>query len=231
MSMRRKTVKTETAQKALPTNPAAAGTPDAQAAERFLRLMSHEMRTPLNGVMGLAQALEATPLDEAQRAILAELSASGARLESLVAGLLQYELGPAPAPQGSAEAVSPDGGLRVLLADDNPTNRKVVELMLDAAEIEVISVENGAEAVAALEGGAFDLVLMDLRMPVMDGFEAIKAIRAAEPPGQRLPIIVVSANAGPEDREASAAAGADRHIAKPIRAETLFGAIAEVLNG
>lgn len=179
--------------------------------------------------MGLAQALEATPLDASQRALLAELSASGARLESLVAGLLQYELGPAP--QATAAAARPDGGLRVLLADDNPTNRKVVELMLDAAEIEVVSVENGAEAVAALEGGAFDLVLMDLRMPVMDGFEAIKAIRAAEPPGQRLPIIVVSANAGPEDREASAAAGADRHIAKPIRAETLFGAISEVLEG
>lgn len=203
----------------------------SRAKSEFLADMSHELRTPLNGVMGLAQALEATPLDEAQRAILAELSASGARLESLVAGLLQYELGPAPAPQATAAAVSPDGGLRVLLADDNPTNRKVVELMLDAAEIEVVSVENGAEAVAALEGCAFDLVLMDLRMPVMDGFEAIKAIRAAEPPGQRLPIIVVSANAGPEDREASAAAGADRHIAKPIRAETLFGAISEVLEG
>lgn len=203
----------------------------SRAKSEFLADMSHEFRTPLNGVMGLAQALEATPLDEAQRAILAELFASGARLESLVAGLLQYELGPSPAPQASAESVTADGGLRVLLADDNPTNRKVVELMLQAADVEVVSVENGAEAVSALEPGGFDLVLMDLRMPVMDGFEAIAAIRAAEPSGQRLPIIVVSANAGPEDREASAAAGADRHIAKPIRAETLFGAISEVLEG
>ncbi|MEH6677664.1 response regulator, partial [Phenylobacterium sp.] len=76
------------------------------------------------------------------------------------------------------------------------------------------------------------LVLMDLRMPVMDGFEAIRAIRAHEAEADgRLPIIVLSANAGPEDREASAEAGADRHIAKPIRAETLFGAISEVLEG
>lgn len=202
----------------------------SRAKSEFLADMSHEFRTPLNGVMGLAQALDSTPLDEAQKVILAELFASGAKLESLVAGLLQYELGPAPAPQATAESVSAEGGLRVLLADDNPTNRKVVELMLQAADVEVVSVENGAEAVSALEAGGFDLVLMDLRMPVMDGFEAIKAIRAAEPPNQRLPIIVVSANAGPEDREASAAAGADRHIAKPIRAETLFGAISEVLD-
>ena len=202
----------------------------SRAKSEFLADMSHELRTPLNGVMGLAQALEATPLDESQKAILAELSASGARLESLVAGLLQYEAGPDPAPQGTAASVRSGDGFRVLLADDNPTNRRVVELMLDAAEIEVVSVENGAEAVSALRDGAFDLVLMDLRMPVMDGLEAIAAIRAAEPPGQRLPIIVVSANAGPEDRDASAAAGADRHIAKPIRAETLFGAITEVME-
>ena len=113
-------------------------------------------------------------------------------------------------------------------------NRFALPLLIDAAKDAILThmdAELLTQAVAALEGGTFDLVLMDLRMPVMDGFEAIKAIRAAEPPGQRLPIIVVSANAGPEDREASAAAGADRHIAKPIRAETLFGAISEVLEG
>ncbi len=120
----------------------------------------------------------------------------------------------------------------MLVADDNPTNRRVVELMLDAAGVEVVSVENGAEALDALRADSFDLVLMDLRMPVMDGFEAIRAIRQGEAqrPDDRLPIIVLSANSAPEDREASAEAGADRHIAKPIRAETLFGAISEVLG-
>ncbi|OHB34202.1 MAG: hypothetical protein A2882_05125 [Phenylobacterium sp. RIFCSPHIGHO2_01_FULL_70_10] len=132
-----------------------------------------------------------------------------------------------------AEAAEAQGRLRVLVADDNPTNRRVVELMLDAAGAEVVSVENGAEALDALRADAFDLVLMDLRMPVMDGFEAIRAIRQreAQRPDGRLPIIVLSANSAPEDREASAEAGADRHIAKPIRAETLFGAISEVLGG
>lgn len=144
---------------------------------------------------------------------------------------------PSPLAEASAETVAEaaeaQGRLRVLVADDNPTNRRVVELMLDAAGAEVVSVENGAEALDALRADAFDLVLMDLRMPVMDGFEAIRAIRQGEAqrPDGRLPIIVLSANSAPEDREASAEAGADRHIAKPIRAETLFGAISEVLGG
>ena len=208
----------------------------SRAKSEFLADMSHELRTPLNGVMGLAQALEATDLDEAQRAIVGDLVASGVRLEALVGGLLKYEPHHAPHPQATvkavADAASAAGELRVLLADDNPTNRRVVELMLDAAGIEVVSVEDGAQALDALREQAFDLVLMDLRMPVMDGFEAIRAIRAHEGEADgRLPIIVLSANAGPEDRKASAEAGADRHIAKPIRAETLFGAISDVLGG
>ena len=208
----------------------------SRAKSEFLADMSHELRTPLNGVMGLAQALGATDLNEAQQAIVSDLVASGLRLEALVGGLLKYETHHAPHPQATvkavADAASAAGELRVLLADDNPTNRRVVELMLAAAGIEVVSVEDGAQALEALREQAFDLVLMDLRMPVMDGFEAIRAIRAHEGGADgRLPIIVLSANAGPEDREASAEAGADRHIAKPIRAETLFGAISDVLGG
>jgi CheY-like chemotaxis protein len=106
----------------------------------------------------------------------------------------------------------------------------VVELMLAAAGAEVVSVENGADAVAAWRASAFDLVLMDLRMPVMDGLDAIRAIRKAEGAGlPRAPIIVISANTSPADREASAQAGADQHIGKPLRAEELFAAISGAL--
>ena len=202
----------------------------SRAKSEFLADMSHEFGTPLNGVMGLAQALDATPLKPVQRTILSDLIASATQLERLVARLLQYEDGSEANVPADAEADSVDGGLQVLLADDNPTNRRVVELMLHAAGVEVVSVENGAEALEALQARPFNLVLMDLRMPVMDGLEAIRAIRRDEPPGERLPIIVVSANSGPEDRAASAQAGANLHIAKPIRAETLFGAIAEALG-
>jgi len=95
----------------------------------------------------------------------------------------------------------------------------------------VVSVQNGEEAVAAWQDGAFDVVLMDLRMPVMDGLDAIRAIRRSEASGHpRAPIIVVSANTSPDDLAASATAGADRHIGKPIRADELFDAITGVIE-
>ncbi len=123
--------------------------------------------------------------------------------------------------------------LRVLLADDNPTNRKVVELMLDAVGAEVVSVENGREAVDALRVGGFDVVLMDLQMPVMDGLAAIRLIRRteAEAGAPRLPIIVLSANSSEDDLVASHAAGADAHLGKPIRADALLSAMMEATGG
>lgn len=205
----------------------------SRAKSDFLADMSHELRTPLNGVTGLVQALAKTRLTRTQSALLEDIAASAGQLERLVSGLLDYgdaaratdTLAPSPVPP---EAGRPP--LRVLAADDNPTNRKVLELMLGAAGAEVISVENGEQAVEAWRGGAFDVVLMDLRMPVMDGLDAIRAIRKAEAPGlPRAPIIVVSANTSPGDLLASTAAGADRHISKPVRAEALFDAISGVL--
>ncbi len=118
---------------------------------------------------------------------------------------------------------------RVLLAEDHPINRKVVELLFEGTGVELTSVENGAEAVAAAAGERFDLVLMDMQMPVMDGLTAIRAIRAAEAAGQgpRTPIWALSANALPEHSAASMAAGADGHLSKPISAEALFGVVEE----
>lgn len=205
----------------------------SRAKSEFVADMSHELRTPLNGVTGLVQVLEKTALTKTQSALLQDIAASAAQLEKLVGGLLDYgdaaretDISP-PAPV-SHDAEGPP--LRVLAADDNPTNRKVLELMLGAAGAEVISVENGQQAVEAWRAGAFDVVLMDLRMPVMDGLDAIRAIRKAEAPGlPRAPIIVISANTSPDDLRASDAAGADRHIGKPIRAEALFDAISGVL--
>jgi CheY-like chemotaxis protein/PAS domain-containing protein len=204
----------------------------AEAANRakgeFLSDMSHELRTPLNGVSGLAQALDATELDTPQRALLADIRASAAQLERLVLGLLDY--GDADlAPERPPATASATGGapVHVLVADDNPTNRKVIELMLAAAGATTISVENGQAALDAWRTATFDVVLMDLRMPVMDGLEAIRAIRAEEVQSRRpaTPVIVLSANTSPEDRRASAQAGADGHIGKPIRAEDLLAAI------
>ena len=144
---------------------------------------------------------------------------------------LTLPLAPAPVTADVA-GTEGDGGLKVLLADDNPTNRKVIELLLSAMEIAVRSVENGLEAVQAVAEERFDVVLMDLQMPVMDGLTAIREIRKAEAEGQRTrtPVVVLSANVSAEDRAASMAAGADDHIGKPIQTDTLVAAMMGALG-
>jgi PAS domain S-box-containing protein len=121
-------------------------------------------------------------------------------------------------------------GMRVLLAEDHPTNRRVVELILGAAGVQLTCVEDGAQAVAAWAAGAFDLVLMDMQMPVMDGLTAIGEIRRLEQVGGRgrTPIYTLTANAMPEHGLASANAGADGHVTKPVTAERLLLAVDEV---
>jgi signal transduction histidine kinase/ActR/RegA family two-component response regulator len=130
---------------------------------------------------------------------------------------------------GAADA----SALRVLVADDNPTNRMVAELILAAVGADIVSVENGRQAVEAARMSAFDVVLMDLQMPEMDGLTAIRAIRAreAEQGAARMPIIVLSANVMRDHVEASAAAGADGHLGKPFRAEELIAAVMRAAQG
>ncbi|TAJ73715.1 MAG: response regulator [Phenylobacterium sp.] len=131
----------------------------------------------------------------------------------------------------SAVSVETLAGRRVLLAEDHPTNRRVVELILGAVGVEILCVENGEEAVAAFKPGAFDLVLMDMQMPVMDGLSAIKEIRKLEiaAGGVPTPILVLTANAMPEHVQASIGAGADGHFAKPVVADQLLKRVAEAI--
>ena len=129
----------------------------------------------------------------------------------------------------SAVAVAPDPEprLRVLVADDHPTNRAVLEMILRVVGAEVISVADGAQALERFKAQPFDLVLRDVQMPVMDGLSAIRAIRAfeAEHGAWRTPVHVVSTNALPEDCHRSLAAGADGHINKPVEAPALLSVV------
>jgi len=119
--------------------------------------------------------------------------------------------------------------MRVLLAEDHPTNRRVVELILQAVGVELVCVENGADAVDEAARSEFDLILMDMQMPVMDGLTAISAIRRREARlGRRTPIYTLTANAMPEHAEASVRAGADGHVTKPITAERLLHVVEQV---
>ena len=122
--------------------------------------------------------------------------------------------------------------LRILLAEDHPVNRRVVELILEPVGIEVCSVENGELAVAEAAAGSFDLVLMDMQMPVMDGLEAVRRIRGREgevglPP---VPICMLTANALPHFQAEALEAGADGFLTKPISAMVLIQKVAQLAS-
>jgi len=138
-------------------------------------------------------------------------------------------LGDAPAAT-HAEVLSGDGrgaALRVLAAEDNATNQMVLRAMLESFGIEVTIVQNGAEAIAAWERAAFDLILMDVQMPVMDGPEAARAIRARETAEGRMrtPIIALTADTMSHQIELHLASGMDLHVAKPIDSTDLLNKI------
>jgi CheY-like chemotaxis protein len=137
---------------------------------------------------------------------------------------------PAPTPAKPA-AAGPEIGARVLLAEDHPTNRKVVELILTSVGVDLTCVENGAEAVKIAAEQPFDLILMDMQMPVMDGLTATRLIREREAIEglDPMPILCLTANALPEHVDASRAAGADAHLTKPISAVTLIAAVREAV--
>jgi len=121
--------------------------------------------------------------------------------------------------------------LRVLIVDDNPTNRKVLELILAQFGVGWVSVADGQQAVDAVRGQAFTAILMDIQMPVMDGLTATREIRRIERLAGRpaAPIIIVSASCEPGHVEAGRAAGAQRHLGKPVGAQALIEALNDVL--
>jgi signal transduction histidine kinase/CheY-like chemotaxis protein len=108
-------------------------------------------------------------------------------------------------------------GLRILLAEDNPVNQKVALRMLEKQDHSVTVAANGREALLAVEQQTFDLILMDIQMPELDGFAATEAIRRNERSGERIPIIALTAHAMAGDRERCLAAGMDGYVSKPIR--------------
>ena len=129
---------------------------------------------------------------------------------------------PAPA---SAEALlrQQHSGQRVMLVEDNPINQEVAEELLGAAGLVVETADDGARAVELALSRPYDLILMDMQMPVMDGLAATRAIRARA--GSGTPIIAMTANAFVEDRAACLAAGMNDHVAKPVDAEVLYATL------
>ena len=129
--------------------------------------------------------------------------------------------------QATQENLVGPNATKILIADDSEDNRYLISAYLNKEPYELTFVENGHEALETFSTHAFDLVLMDIQMPIMDGLEATVSIRALET--QRgvpsIPILALSANARREDADLSHAAGCTTHVSKPISKERLIAAI------
>jgi PAS domain S-box-containing protein len=190
----------------------------------------------LRGVAGAAMApailvsaydeprLREQALDTGFAAVLVKPITPSALHDALVRVLHAHAPARAPAAQGGealAQLRRRHTGARVLLAEDNPINQEVAATLLTAAGLQVELADNGEDAVEMALTRSFDLILMDMQMPRMDGLVAATTIRAKL--GPALPIIAMTANAFAEDRAACLAAGMDDHLPKPVVADALYG--------
>jgi signal transduction histidine kinase len=153
---------------------------------------------------------------------------------TLTVPLPVLEHAPAPAPADTAAPALPRAGRapRILVAGDHEVNRRVLEVLLGGLGMNVMSVADGAQALDAVRSGGVDAVVIDVQMPVLDGLAAIREIRAFEAERRlaRLPVIALSGHASEAHRARSLAAGADRHLTKPVHAEALAAALYELLS-
>jgi signal transduction histidine kinase/ActR/RegA family two-component response regulator len=195
----------------------------------FEQLGAHTARTHGGSGLGLAISRDLA------RLMGGDLSASSVHGQGAVFSLrIPLSLGEAIIRE-DAEAAGPlseaDRPLRVLIADDHEFNRRAFTLMLEAAAADITAVEDGLKALDALSSAAFDVVLMDVNMPGMNGLDVVRHLRSLAGPNTRVPVIALTAGGAPEDIAACLAAGMDAFVTKPVEGAELFAAIEQVLSG
>lgn len=217
-------------------------TADALAAKtRFLTAMAHEIRTPLNSLNGGLELLSdgeganskdfevvrqaADQLVDIASKLIEQAGEPGDTVE--LEGFEVSGVQSAPANVRKELEEKP----RVLLAEDTESNRYVIERMLESIGCDTVAVTNGVEALEALRGNTFDVILMDVMMPIMDGEQATQAIRALNGPASRIPIIGVTAHSLQAERERLLSAGMTACLPKPVRRDALETAIRTALIG
>lgn len=180
------------------------------------------------GGTGLGLAISNLLLEQMYSKLHIESTSGVGSRFSFEVELLQVEqpLAPAKAPSLTESTASDFSGYRVMVVEDNSTNRLVIKKMLERLGLTVSLAEHGAEAVAKLIAEKPDLIFMDLQMPVMDGFAATKLIKQQLPD---LPVIALSAAVLDEDRAMAKAAGVDAHLAKPVTTQQIINTLQQWL--
>ena len=192
-----------------------------EARQQFLTEMSHELRTPLNAVLGFSGLLVQAGLSAEQQDQARRIHEAGDRLRELVEFMIADDA-PPDAADVSGEVVgqgvsrADDRPIEVLYVDDNDSNRALVTAILTSQGIACVTANDGGEGVEKAAAGSWDVILMDIQMPLMNGVEATRRIRALTGAIGQVPVVALTANTLPEQLEEYAAAGMDDVLGKPV---------------
>jgi CheY-like chemotaxis protein len=210
-----------------------------QAKLDFLAAISPDLRAPLHAILGYAELLRREGgLSQSQAMRVNAMLDAGMRLLdrfNCVLTLSERELDGTPGPRDDAALALMEGeestALQVLVVDDVAMNRDIAAAFLGAAGHRVITAEDGPHAVLAAGAADIDVILMDVRMPGMDGLEATRRIRALDGPRGQVPVVALTALAFTEQVAECRKAGMNGHLAKPFSPETLCRAISLAASG
>ena len=217
----------------------------------LLASLSHDIRTPMNSILGMLQLLEQTGLTDTQRHYVQLAQSSGDQVLALIKQPLDaphIHHGVAPDLAASTEtqknlhhAVQSNQrnasvasglasqGLRILLADDHPVNQQVTQAMLNQLSHTVVLADDGQQVLDWLQQATFDLLILDVTMPQMDGLQVLAAIRKDEArSGLHQPVVMLTGHAMPGDEERFRSLGADGYLSKPIHLANLEKEIARL---
>jgi len=198
--------------------------------------ISHQMRTSLSGLLGFTHFLKDTKLTEEQKEFVSIISISSDELLTLVNNIIDMtpkaHIGNV-VEEKVTKSIAPSSNTDipyVLVVDDNEINKRLLAKVLEHENLKVIYASNGEEAVVLRENNDFDVIFMDIQMPVMNGVEASKAIRKYEDEQNiaPVPIIALTANTGKNDRDTYLDAGMNDYMAKPIMINDVRERIAQL---
>jgi len=198
--------------------------------------ISHQMRTSLSGLLGFTHFLESTKMTEEQEEFVTIIATSSDELLTLVNSII--DMTPKPRIENKKDENSRSYGVNtpkndipyVLVVDDNEINKRLLAKVLENENLKVSYASDGEEALKLRKDNHFDIIFMDIQMPVMDGVDASKAIRKYEDEQNiaPVPIIALTANTGKNDRDTYLDAGMTDYMAKPIMIEEVRKRIAQL---